>query len=145
MFGKHKMSLWCADAMLLNSQQIFTSTKPHRWQGRDDAEPSNLLDYSWFIPWQPLQRCSFLHLIVWVKTAIRTVLYLKLDRLWSEVLQWTPCAGSITAPCLPGDSLPTLCNKGVTESQLITVTHTGDSGIPRHVLHTTVSNMASLN
>lgn len=104
MFGKHKMSLWCADAMLLNSQQIFTSTKPHRWQGGDDAEPSNLLDYSWFIPWQPLQRCSFLHHIVWVKTAVRTVLYLKLDRLWSEVLQRSPCAGSITAPCLPGDS-----------------------------------------
>ncbi len=51
--------------------KYLPAQKPHRWQSQDNIEPSNLLDYSWFIPWQPLQRCSFLHHIVWVKTAMR--------------------------------------------------------------------------
>lgn len=47
--------------------KYLPAQKPHFWQGCDSTEPSNLLDYSWFIPWQPLQRCSFLHHTLWVE------------------------------------------------------------------------------
>ncbi len=77
--------------------KYLPAQKPHRWQGRDDMEPSNLLDYSWFIPWQPLQKCSFLHHIVWAKTAMRRprctactycMLYVFRKEAYNKILAW---------------------------------------------------------
>lgn len=53
----------------------------------------------------------------------------------------TSAAAESLHPSLRRGCLPTPCDEGVTESR--SLTDTGDSGIPRHVLRSTGSNMAA--